>query len=242
MRQWYNLLLKNWHDVLGEKYYTPKYVINLVVCYWVYIYFTRQLVLNRFAEGKILRDIVQQHLTPVDLSVPIFAITYTCIVLFIFYIIPRPRDFYFSARAFLVVFLLRFSFIHLIPLLPPKDMIFLNDPVLDWIVGDNHEITNDLFFSGHVADICIFIFCCRSNKLLKYFMIAGVVAVGTMLVWQHVHYTADVLAAPFFAYVSYVLFTKTGLQNNALREQAAETISHPASAAVISKKKVAEPI
>jgi hypothetical protein len=35
-----------------------------------------------------------------------------------------------------------------------------------------------------------------------------------MLVWQHVHYTADVLAAPFFAYASYVVFTKKGLQKN----------------------------
>lgn len=214
MQGWYRLLIKNWNDVLGEKYYAAKYIINLIVCYWLYIYFTRLLVLNRFAEGKILRDKVQALLTPVDFSLPIFILTYASIVLFVLYIIPRPRDFYYSARAFLVVFLLRFSFIHLVPLCPPKDMIFLVDPVLDWIVGDNHEIMNDLFFSGHVADICIFIFCCYDNKALKYFLIASAIGVGTMLVWQHVHYTADVLAAPFFAYASYVVFTKAGLQRN----------------------------
>jgi hypothetical protein len=214
MKAWYRLLLKNWNDVLGEKYYAHKYIVNLIVCYWLYIYFTRMLVLNRFAEGKVLRDKIQLLLHPIDFSIPIFILTYACIVAFIIYIIPRPRDFYYSARAFLVVFLLRFSFIHLVPLHPPKDMIFLVDPVLDMIVGDNHEITNDLFFSGHVADISIFIFCCYDNKALKYFMIASVAAVGSMLVWQHVHYTADVLAAPFFAYASYVVFTKKGLQKN----------------------------
>ena len=44
---------------------------------------------------------------------------------------------------------------------------------------------------------------------LKY-IIAVLLAV--MLVWQQVHYTADVLGAPFFAYVSYVLFAKKGIQ------------------------------
>jgi len=223
MQGWYQLLIKNWNDVLGEKYYAAKYIVNLIVCYWLYIYFTRLLVLNRFAEGKILRDKVQMLLTPVDFSVPIFILTYASIILFVLYIIPRPRDFYYSARAFLVVFLLRFSFIHLVPLCPPKDMIFLVDPVLDWIVGDNHEIMNDLFFSGHVADICIFIFCCYDNKALKYFLIASAIGVGAMLIWQHVHYTADVLAAPFFAYVSYVVFTKKGLINNYAKVGVAHT-------------------
>ena len=93
-------------------------------------------------------------------------------------------------------------------------MIVLNDPVLDWIVGNNHEIFNDLFFSGHVSDVCIFIFCCRYNPL-RYFMMCSVVLVAVILVWQQVHYTADVCGAPFFAYASYVVFAKKGLARNA---------------------------
>jgi len=92
-------------------------------------------------------------------------------------------------------------------------MIFLNDPVLNWIVNNN-EITNDLFFSGHVADISIFVLCCRT-KWLKYFLLVSTVVIAVMLVWQHVHYTADVLAAPFFAYASYVVFAKKGLRRYA---------------------------
>jgi len=214
MKQWYTLFRENWRNALAEKYYAFKFFINLIVCYTIYIYVTHLLVANRFREGVVLCDPIQQLFTPVDLSLPIFALTYLSILAFIFYIIPRPRDFYFAVRAFLVVFLFRFSFIYLIPLSPPKTIIVLNDPVLDWIVGNNHEIFNDLFFSGHVADICIFIFCCRYNPL-KYFLFASAVLVAIMLVWQQVHYTADVLGAPFFAYASYVLFAKKGIARNA---------------------------
>ncbi len=198
-------------EALSERHYAIKFFINLITCYSLYIYVTHLLVANRFREGGILCDPIQQLFTPVDLSLPIFILTYSCIVAFLLYIIPRPKDFYFAARAFLVVFLLRFSFIYLIPLSPPKTMIVLNDPVLDWIVGNNNEIYNDLFFSGHVADVCIFIFCCR-NKWLTYFMVVSVILIAVMLVWQQVHYTADVLGAPFFAYASYRLFAKNGLE------------------------------
>ena len=214
MKQWYSLFKKNWSNALNEKYYAIKFFINLIAVYSIYIYVTHLLVVNRFREGVVLLDPIQKLFTPVDLSLPIFILTYTCIVSFLLYIIPRPRDFYFAARAFLVVFLLRFSFIYLIPLSPPKTMIVLNDPVLDWIVGNNHEIFNDLFFSGHVSDVCIFIFCCRYNPL-RYFMMCSVVLVAVMLVWQQVHYTADVCGAPFFAYASYVVFAKKGLARNA---------------------------
>lgn len=213
MKNWYQLLIKNWNEALSEKYYVLKYIVNLIVCYWLYIHYTKLLVANRFTPGVVLNDRIQQCFEPVDFSWAIFVLTYTCIVAFIIYIIPRPRHFYFTARAFLVVFLLRFAFIHLIPLNPPADMIFLNDPVLNWIVNNN-EITNDLFFSGHVADISIFVLCCRT-KWLKYFLLVSTVVIAVMLVWQHVHYTADVLAAPFFAYASYVVFAKKGLRRYA---------------------------
>ncbi|HLP50918.1 MAG TPA: phosphatase PAP2-related protein [Chitinophagales bacterium] len=220
MMQWVQLFKKNWWNALEDRYFAVRFVINLVVCYALYMYFTNLLVLNRFREGVILSDPIQQLFTPVDLSLHIFILTYTCILAYIVYIIPRPREFYYAARAFLVVFILRFSFIYLVPLSPPKTMIVLNDPVLNWIVGNNNEIMNDLFFSGHVADVCIFIYCVRYNPL-RYFMIVCVIITAIMLVWQQVHYTADVVAAPFFAYVSYRVFAQKGIEL-AVAKQTAE--------------------
>lgn len=213
MMKWWKLLRQNWSDVLEDKWYVLRFLLNLVVCYSIYISVTKLLVANRFREGVVLHDPIQQFFKPVDLSLPIFIITYVAIVVYILYVAARPQYFSYAARAFLAVFLLRFSFIWLVPLTPPHSYIALNDPVLDWIVGNNHEISNDLFFSGHISDISIFFFCC-GTRWLRVFFLCSIISIGLMMVWQHVHYTADVVAAPFFAYASYVIFTK---QKNYLR-------------------------
>lgn len=165
------------------------------------------LVWNRLRPGVVLDDPIQHLFEPYDFSFPTFFLTYLCIILFLGYLASRPRDFYYGVRAFTAVFVVRAAFIYLVPLTPPTHAIVLKDPFLDSLIWGNIVITNDLFFSGHVADICIFIFLCR-NDSLRYFMMVCAVVVGLMLVWQHVHYTADVIASPFFAYVCYILFAK----------------------------------
>ena len=72
MKRWFHLLKKNWSDALGEKYFTLKYIVNLVVCYSLYIHFTHLLVLNRFAEGSVINDPFQLMFKPRDFSIYIF--------------------------------------------------------------------------------------------------------------------------------------------------------------------------
>jgi hypothetical protein len=96
----------------------------------------------------------------------------------------------------------------LIPLAAPLGQIVLVDPFLDCFVpGSSSELTNDLFFSGHVSDLSFFIFC-SPEKWLKYWLTGTACIVGFLLIWQRVHYSADVFAAPFFAYWGYVVFVK----------------------------------
>ncbi len=92
----------------------------------------------------------------------------------------------------------------LIPLLPAPDMIDLQDPFTDNVIGFKGQVRNDLFFSGHVADLAFFSICCF-NKNIRRFLIVITVLAAIMLVWQKVHYMADVIAAPIFSFVVYVL-------------------------------------
>ncbi len=207
MNSWYLTFRNNWSEALEEKNFLMRFTINAVVCTSLYMAMVHFLAWNRLTPGVILNDPIQKFFVPRDFSTIIFSITYSCAILFIIYIIARPRDFYYVARAFLVVFLLRGVFIVLIPLVPPTDTVPLHDPFLDFLVGENKDILNDLFYSGHMADLCIFFLCCRSVAL-KSFTFLSAIAVAIMLVWQHVHYTADVIGAPFFAYVCYALFVK----------------------------------
>ena len=108
--------------------------------------------------------------------------------------------------SFAAVFVVRALCIHLVPLSPSPGIIELVDPVTDTL-GHEGRIVNDLFFSGHVADLVTFYLICRSPVLKRYLLLC-MVAVATMLVWQRVHYTIDVLAAPAFSYVCYWVFVE----------------------------------
>jgi membrane-associated phospholipid phosphatase len=44
------------------------------------------------------------------------------------------------------------------------------------------------------------LFLCVPQKKLKAALLIGTAVLAGCLLWQHVHYTVDVLAAPFFAY------------------------------------------
>jgi hypothetical protein len=207
MIAWYDTFKINWRDALSEKYFSVKYILNFAVCFSLYMLIVQFLVWNRYRPGVILHDPIQQFFTPIDFSFWIFSITYFCAVSFILYIAARPRDFYYGGRAFTLIFVMRAVFIYTLPLLPPTDTIPLHDSFMDFLVGPKNDILNDLFYSGHIADLSFFVLCCK-NKSLKYFYIFSAIVVAVMLVWQHVHYTADVIASPFFAYVFYAVLAK----------------------------------
>ena len=211
MKDWYNNVITNWKELMSDRKFFMKFVFNFIVCYSIYMLGVRFLVWNRNRPGVVLDDPIQLLFTPFDFSFPTFLFTYVCIVSFLIYIAARPRDFYYGVRVFTSVFVARIGFIYLVPLATPSGAILLRDPFLDSAIWGNLPISNDLFFSGHVADICVFIFLCRSNSL-RLFMTACAITVGVMVIWQHVHYTADVIAAPFFAYAFYSIFAKAYIQ------------------------------
>lgn len=93
--------------------------------------------------------------------------------------------------------------ISLVPLDPPTGLIYLSDPFSIIFYGDN-LITKDLFFSGHTATL-VLIGLCLEDRMEKYLVFVAAGILGGLLLIQHIHYTADVLAAPFFSYLFWYL-------------------------------------
>jgi len=89
----------------------------------------------------------------------------------------------------------------LIPLNPPAEMIPLNDPFVQNF-SSGRILTKDLFFSGHTATIFL-LFLTSGGKAFKIFFLSATILVGACLLLQHVHYTIDVISAPFFGYLCY---------------------------------------
>ena len=96
---------------------------------------------------------------------------------------------------------------YLLPLEPPIGIIPLRDFLLENTFYSNQVMVKDLFFSGHTANLFLMALLLEHKKLkVIVFVICSIV--GMMILLQHVHYTLDVIVAPFAACLAYVLAKK----------------------------------
>ena len=156
--------------------------------------------------GFILNDIVLENIPAINVSIPIFAMLWSMALLFIIRSIQSPQLFLTALYGFILLFMTRMITISVVPLNPPTDLIALIDPISNSFYGKSF-ITKDLFFSGHTAALCL-LFLCFQRKFDKIIALLCTIAVGFLVLVQHVHYTIDVIAAPFFTIICYVLAKK----------------------------------
>lgn len=147
--------------------------------------------------GVVLEDPILQALPPIDLSWPIFGIIYGGLVAALVILLRRPEDLLLTLRAYGLLVLVRIAAMWVTPLDPPEGMILLVDPIAG--VGPGGALTRDLFFSGHTATMVLLALGMRHRIERVLFFLAALLLAAFLLL-QHVHYTVDILAAPFFAW------------------------------------------
>jgi membrane-associated phospholipid phosphatase len=164
--------------------------------------------------GFLLNDIILNQLPVLNLSVYIFLVIYSIILLTIINFLPNPFLLLRTLQAFGLLTLMRMACLYLIPLSPEIHNIPLEDPFVGFFFYNGTHITKDLFFSGHVSTMFL-LFLLMPFRFLKYFFALATLFVAICIIIQHVHYTADILAAPVFAWIIYKVvsrFTPDGEQ------------------------------
>lgn len=151
--------------------------------------------------GIVLNDWLLQNLQAKNVSLPVFIIVWFGACLVTIRACVTPRIFLNYLFAYVVFIIIRSICLLLVPLDPPIGIIELKDPLTDLFYGGSF-ITKDLFFSGHTATLVI-MYLSLEKKEDKYICRLGGFAVAALLLVQHVHYTIDVVAAPFFAILCY---------------------------------------
>jgi hypothetical protein len=143
--------------------------------------------------GLKWNDFLLEILPSINLSIPIFVAMYSLAILFLFRIFKNPHLMTLFVAAYIVVTITRFVLIYFIPLDPPKGMIDLVDPITNIFYGGK-IINRDLFFSGHTSSMFL-IYLILDRKIDKLIALAITIFIAISLLLQHIHYTADVLAA-----------------------------------------------
>lgn len=78
---------------------------------------------------------------------------------------------------------------------PPAGIIPLHDPIVDVIAYGGQVFNKDLFFSGHVATLTLFVLL-EERPVIKKILTLNTLIVAGLILLQRVHYTIDVVAAP----------------------------------------------
>ena len=201
-------LIINWIAYLKKGRRKLTLFISLLVLSIVLFVFYRFLNFNEYRSGFPLNDPILNFFPPQDFSIFIFILTYGFCLAGILIAIRSPDKFILLLQAYSLMTLLRMTSLYLIPLDPPAGIIPLHDVFLQNSFYAGRDNLRDLFFSGHTTTLFIFSFMFTGKKIrIVYILIA--IVVGILIIWQHVHYSIDVLAAPIVAIMILWILKKT---------------------------------
>lgn len=193
-----------WEDFLSVKKRLMLFSALVVTGTSFVAMFSKFMIWNEKRAGTVFDDPILQWMDPVNLSRITMPLTLIPIFAGLVFIFSKPKTtvYFFFAAVFICT--LRALTMLLVPLEPPIGIIPLTDPIIENLFYGGQVLQKDLFFSGHTANIVLIGLLTDDLRLRKLlFFIACIV--GFLLMWQRVHYSFDVFAAPFFAYLTYKL-------------------------------------
>ncbi len=158
-------------------------------------------------QGKPLHDPFLDLLPATNVSIPTFSILYFVVISWLIISIKNPKVLLTGMQTYALVTVLRMITIPLFPLQPPLDYIPLREPFVQFFTHGGRIISHDLFFSGHMTSI-LFCYYSTSRKFFKKLYLVFAFIIGIFLMVQRVHYTIDILAAPLFTWLCFLLSKK----------------------------------
>lgn len=146
-------------------------------------------------------DLILDHIPAIDLSlIYVWLMIAVLVTYFVYPFLYNPRKIHYIIGIFSVFILIRAGFVVLTHLKIPSDAI--TDISWSPFFYDFFSFNNYLFFSGHVGTPFLG-FLIFKSKRMKIFMLSSSIILAFTVLFMHVHYSIDVLAAYFITYTIY---------------------------------------
>jgi len=198
-------IFERWSNALGSAVYRRQVLLYLLIFIAILIAFPHFFAFIESRQGWKITDPLLRLIPANDLSLFTFSIIWFMSLFLLVRMIQLPSLALLAIVAIDLIFLTRMVTIILFPLEPPPGLIALEDPISNFFYGKEHGfITRDLFFSGHTSSM-IMIGLLLPGKWEKRLAFAAALAVGCLVLVQHIHYTIDVLGAWVFTWFLYRL-------------------------------------
>jgi len=195
-----------WKEALHDRRFLIELITSLFFQILALLLLANFLKYIEQREGVALNDPVLSLLEPADLTWLTFGLIYSCLIAALISFAKNPAEIVLALQAYAILIFTRMIAMYATPFDPPEGMIPLQDPLVEFF-GTGLLLTKDLFFSGHTA-LLFLLFLIERRKGLKILFLASAVIVGICLLIQHVHYSIDIFAAPFFSYAVFRLVLK----------------------------------
>jgi len=189
----------NWKEFFKSR--KTEIILTVIFVAIILIIFTNFLEYIEGRKGVSLPDPILNFFNPVDLTWLTFGLSYASLIIAIMIFTKEPDKLLLAIQSYSLLVVFRLIVMYVTPLDAPEKLLSLNDPVAQFL-GSGQVLTKDLFFSGHTASLFL-LFLIADNKFLKVLLLSSTLVIGIAVILQHVHYTVDVLTAPFFAYAAY---------------------------------------
>jgi hypothetical protein len=193
--------LDAWSRALTSRAFRIQLLLTVVTLFLVLSGLSRFLDVIELRHGVSLSDPLLALFIPRDFTWLTFSVIYVGLLLAILTLSYEPERLLVALQSYIVLACMRVACMYVMPLDPPPGMLPLEDPFVEYF-GTGKLLTRDLFFSGHTSTMCLLFLTAGTRTLRTIFLLCtGIVALCVL--WQHVHYSIDVFAAPPFAYISY---------------------------------------
>ncbi len=193
-----------WRSQWNEKSFRLQFVLTFVLLSILLFSLSYFFAFVEARTGQRVNDVILNLTSPFDLSIATFLLIYFAAVLCIITLLNKPFLFLKAVQAYFLILIFRIITLTIFPLEPPEGIILLKDPFIEHFFYGQVRITKDLFFSGHVATVCL-LYLVNPIKKLNWFYLSVFILVAVFIMLQRVHYSFDVLAAPLFAWISWRL-------------------------------------
>jgi membrane-associated phospholipid phosphatase len=204
-----NIWRENWKGAWESKAFRIYFSIIVVAFIGLVMIYGRFLDYIETRPGSILPDPFLNSFIPLEVTWFTFGIIYISVIVALVHLSWQPRQLLIAFQAYIFIAMARVLSMYLTPLDPPPNLIPLEDPFVQSL--STGVLTRDLFFSGHTSTSFL-LFLSSTGRKMKIFFLICTILVGLLVLLQHVHYSIDVLAAPFYAYTCFKLssyFTST---------------------------------
>ncbi len=154
---------------------------------------------SRRPTSNYVGDLVLDNIPVLDISFIIIEVALVSIVLVTLFVLSKPRYLLFTLKAVALFIIIRAIFISLTHVGIHPESIAPGLGFFDSIYT-YFNLQTGLFFSGHTGMPFLVAVIFWDNKKVRYVLLSLSFIFAVAVLLAHVHYSIDVLAAPFMAY------------------------------------------